>query len=91
VKKSQRKSSSKRSRTKSENPHLHNTKGNSMSINELIATSSVHAFNSGVESGRSLENERAINIVKDLIATACPCSKCETAQKILGRLSEGQE
>jgi hypothetical protein len=91
VKKSQRKLSSRHSRTKNDNQHLHNTKGNSMSINELIATSSVHAFNSGVESGRSLERERAIKIAQDFIATACPCSKCETAQKILGRLSEVQE
>ena len=29
-----------------------------MTINELIATSSVHAFNSGVESGRAMEIER---------------------------------
>ena len=31
-----------------------------MTINELIATSSIHAFNSGVESGRALEQERII-------------------------------
>ena len=31
-----------------------------MTINELIATSSVHAFNSGVESGRAMEQERII-------------------------------
>jgi hypothetical protein len=65
------------------------TKGRAMSINELIATSSVHAFNSGVQSGRALEKERAVKIAKDFIATACPCSKCETAQKILDRLTKG--
>jgi hypothetical protein len=31
-----------------------------MTINELIATSSVHAFNSGVESGKGLERQRLI-------------------------------
>jgi hypothetical protein len=31
-----------------------------MSINELIATSSVHAFNSGLESGKGLERKRLI-------------------------------
>ena len=37
-----------------------------MSINELIATSSVHAFNSGVQSGRALEQERIVKIVERL-------------------------
>jgi len=31
-----------------------------MTINELIVTSSVHAFNSGVESGRALERDRIV-------------------------------
>lgn len=31
-----------------------------MTINELIATSSVHAFNSGVESGKVIERKRLI-------------------------------
>jgi hypothetical protein len=35
-----------------------------MTINELIATSSVHAFNSGVESGRALELERIIKVLE---------------------------
>jgi hypothetical protein len=38
-----------------------------MTINELIATSSVHAFNSGVESGRALEQERIIKVLQDKI------------------------
>jgi hypothetical protein len=38
-----------------------------MSINDIIATSSVHAFNSGVESGRSLEQERIINLAEQRI------------------------
>ncbi len=37
-----------------------------MSINELIATSSVHAFNSGVESGRHLEKERILRICEEI-------------------------
>jgi hypothetical protein len=43
-----------------------------MSINELIATSSVHAFNSGVESGRALERER---IIKQLEQVAIDVQK----------------
>jgi hypothetical protein len=38
-----------------------------MTINELIATSSVHAFNSGVESGRALEREHIIDLAKKRI------------------------
>ncbi len=34
-----------------------------MTINELIATSSVHAFNSGVESGRASERDRIIALL----------------------------
>jgi hypothetical protein len=34
-----------------------------MSINDLIATSSVHAFNSGVDSGKALEKERIIKLL----------------------------
>ena len=34
-----------------------------MTINELIATSSVHAFNSGVESGRALERDRILELL----------------------------
>ena len=37
-----------------------------MSINELIATSSVHAFNSGVQSGRALEQERIIHLLEQV-------------------------
>jgi len=37
-----------------------------VTINELIATSSVHAFNSGVLSGRALENERIVKILEQL-------------------------
>lgn len=37
-----------------------------MTINELIATSSVHAFNSGVASGRALENERIAKVLKSI-------------------------
>tara|TARA_R110000803_G_scaffold12165_5_gene35454 strand:+ start:1984 stop:2214 length:231 start_codon:yes stop_codon:yes gene_type:complete len=37
-----------------------------MSINELIATSSVHAFNSGVASGRALEQERIIDLLEQI-------------------------
>lgn len=33
-----------------------------MSINDLIATSSVHAFNQGVSTGRRLERERVERI-----------------------------
>ena len=36
-----------------------------MTINELIATSSVHAFNSGVEAGRKLERERMLTFIAD--------------------------
>jgi hypothetical protein len=36
-----------------------------MSINELIATSSVHAFNSGFEAGRKLERERMLTLIAD--------------------------
>ncbi len=38
-----------------------------MTINDIIATSSVHAFNSGVESGRALENERITKVLKHLV------------------------
>jgi hypothetical protein len=38
-----------------------------MTINELIATSSVHAFNSGVQSGRALEQERIIKLLQKLV------------------------
>jgi hypothetical protein len=38
-----------------------------MTINDIIATSSVHAFNSGVESGRALENERITKVLKRLV------------------------
>ena len=38
-----------------------------MTINELIATSSVHAFNSGVESGRALERDRILDLAKKRI------------------------
>jgi hypothetical protein len=62
-----------------------------MSINELIATSSVHAFNSGVQSGRALEQERAVKIAQQFIARACACSKCETANKILQLIKAGEE
>jgi len=37
-----------------------------MTINELIATSSVHAFNSGVASGRALERERIAKVLKGI-------------------------
>lgn len=37
-----------------------------MSINDLIATSSVHAFNQGVSTGRKLERERIARIVEEL-------------------------
>ena len=37
-----------------------------MSINDLIATSSVHAFNSGVATGRKLERERIARIAETL-------------------------
>lgn len=36
-----------------------------MSINELIATSSVHVFNSGVAAGRKLERERLVTLLAD--------------------------
>ena len=61
-----------------------------MTINELTATSSVHAFNSGVESSKAQEQERAIKIAQGLIATACPCSKCETANKIMELIKASQ-
>jgi hypothetical protein len=32
-----------------------------MTINELIATSSVHAFNSGLESGKGSERKRLVD------------------------------
>jgi hypothetical protein len=38
-----------------------------MTINDIIATSSVHAFNSGVESGRALENERITKVLQRLV------------------------
>ena len=62
-----------------------------MSINELIATSSVHAFNSGVASGRALEQERDVDIVKQFIALACPCMRCDTAKKILELIEARQK
>ena len=34
-----------------------------MSINELIATSSVHAFNSGVLSGKDLQQKRLVEML----------------------------
>jgi hypothetical protein len=37
-----------------------------MTINELIATSSVHAFNSGVQSGRQLEQERIVDLLEQI-------------------------
>ena len=37
-----------------------------MSINDLIATSSVHAFNNGVSSGRKLERERIVRIMNEI-------------------------
>ena len=37
-----------------------------MSINDLIATSSVHAFNQGVSSGRSMERERVLRICEEI-------------------------
>ena len=45
-----------------------------MTINDLIATSSVNAFNSGLESGKALEQER---IIKDFQA-ACRCEGNQT-------------
>jgi hypothetical protein len=36
------------------------------SINELIATSSVHAFNSGIQSGKALEQERIIYLLEQV-------------------------
>lgn len=36
-----------------------------MSINELIATSSVHAYNNGVGEGRRLERESIINALRN--------------------------
>ena len=35
-----------------------------MTINDLIATSSVHAFHSGVQSGKALEQERIIKVLE---------------------------
>jgi hypothetical protein len=37
-----------------------------VSINDIIATSSVHAFNSGVQSGRHLEQERIARIMGEI-------------------------
>tara|TARA_R110000744_G_scaffold314552_2_gene421561 strand:+ start:248 stop:481 length:234 start_codon:yes stop_codon:yes gene_type:complete len=37
-----------------------------MTINELIATSSVHAFNSGVLSGIDLEQKRIIKMLEQI-------------------------
>ena len=37
-----------------------------MTINELIATSSVHAHNGGVGEGRKLERERILRICKEI-------------------------
>jgi hypothetical protein len=39
-----------------------------MSINELIATSSVHAFNSGLESGKGIERKRLIEALLAYLA-----------------------
>ncbi len=39
-----------------------------MTINELIATSSVHAFNSGVESGKGLERQRLVETLQSYLA-----------------------
>ncbi len=35
-------------------------------LNELIASSSVHAFNSGLDKGRQLERDRIIDILERL-------------------------
>jgi hypothetical protein len=43
-----------------------------MSINELIATSSVHAFNSGLESGKGLERKR---LIETLLAYLAPINE----------------
>jgi|TARA_B110000971_G_C19707790_1_gene362817 hypothetical protein len=37
-----------------------------MSINDIIATSSVHAFNSGVLSGRDIEQKRIARIMAEI-------------------------
>jgi hypothetical protein len=37
-----------------------------VSINDIIATSSINAFNEGVATGQRLERERLIQIAKDL-------------------------
>ena len=37
-----------------------------MTINELIATSSVHAYNGGVGEGRKLERERILRICEEI-------------------------
>jgi hypothetical protein len=41
-----------------------------MTINDLIATSSVHAFNSGVESGKALEQERIVKLLEQVATKA---------------------
>lgn len=38
-----------------------------MTINEIIATSSVHAFNAGVESGRALERDRITKVIEHTV------------------------
>jgi len=35
-------------------------------LNELIASSSVHAYNSGLERGAALERDRIVNLINDL-------------------------
>ena len=35
-------------------------------LNELIASSSVHAYNSGIEQGRHLERERIVKLLREL-------------------------
>jgi len=35
-------------------------------LNELIASSSVHAFNSGLEQGKQLERERIFKLLDEL-------------------------
>jgi len=36
-------------------------------LNELIASSSVHAYNSGIEQGRHLERDRIVDDLEDLL------------------------
>jgi hypothetical protein len=35
-------------------------------LNELIASSSVHAYNSGIEQGKKLERERILVVLREL-------------------------